>query len=544
MNRYSLLTLSVAGGFFSALAWTDWCPGLILLVSFTPFFLIGEYLAENPGKYSAGTYFTYLIPGFFAFCAISLGWIRVVSMVAAVAVIVVLSFLMAFTLWAAFVIRLKAGNMAGYISLIAFWLAFELLCLKFDLFSPWVNLGNGLAKDIRFIQWYEITGTSGGTAWILLSNLLLSSALAGSLTLGRRIILPLMIWITVLILPASISLYRFSTIEPADSAPAEILIIQPNIDPYTEKFIVPFEKQVEKVVSMAGHKITPKTSWIITPETTVDDPVNEESISTNKYVNMMRLLAVKNPGVAIVTGMVTFVPYYPDKWSMYQPDDQIKSPGLHYEIFNSALLIDTGKPVKIYHKSKLVAGFETSFSPGAARVLRLLLPQLGGTNRNYGTQDERICFEHPVNRNKSAPVICYESAYGRHVADYVKEGANMLFIITNDGWWKNSLGYKQHLSYASLRAIETRRPVARAANTGISCFIDLSGMITQRTEWWSAETIRGDLVPETRITPYVRYGDYILYTGLLISASIVLFVLVLIPLKKRKSIIRQINSVC
>lgn len=540
MNKYSLLILSVAGGFFSALAWTDWCPGLILLVSFTPFFLIGEYLAENPGKYSAGTYFTYLVPGFVVFCIISLGWIRVVSIVAAVGVIVVLSFLMAFVLWAAFGIRQRAGRTAGNLSIIAFWLAFELLCLKFDLFSPWVNLGNGLAKDIMFIQWYEITGTSGGTLWILLSNLLLSSVLACLFTHGRKMILPFTIWIAVIILPVSISLHRFFTIEPADSAPAEILIIQPNIDPYTEKFSTPFEKQVEKVVSMAGSEITAKTRWIMTPETTVDDPVNEKSISTNKYVQMMRSLTVDNPGVAVVTGMVTFIPYSPDKWATYQADDQIESPGLQYEIFNSALLIDTGKPVRIYHKSKLVAGFETSFSPGVARVLRKLLPQLGGTNRNYGTQDERISFKHPVNRDKSAPVICFESVYGRHVADYVKNGANMLFIITNDGWWKNSSGYKQHLSYASLRAIETRRPVARAANTGISCFIDLKGVITKRTGWWSAETIRGDLVPETRITPYVRYGDYILYIGLLISVSVVLFVLILFPLKKKRSIIRQI----
>ncbi|MBW6501458.1 MAG: apolipoprotein N-acyltransferase, partial [Bacteroidales bacterium] len=478
------------------------------------------------------------------FCIISLGWIRVVSIVAAVGVIVVVSFLMAFVLWAAFGIRQVAGRAAGNLSVIAFWLAFELLCLKFDLFSPWVNLGNGLAKDIMFIQWYEITGTSGGTLWILLSNLLLSSALAGSFIHGKKMILPFTIWTAVIILPVSISLHRFFTIEPADSAASEILIIQPNFDPYTQKFSMPFEKQVEIVVSMAGRETTAKTRWIITPETTVDDPVNEKSISTNRYVKMMRSLAVDNPRVAVVTGMVTFVPYSPDAWAMYQADDQIESPGLHYEIFNSALMIDTGKPVGIYHKSKLVAGFETSFSPAAARVLRRLLPQLGGTNRNYGTQDERISFEHPVTRDRSAPVICFESVYGSHVADYVKLGANMLFIITNDGWWKNSSGYKQHLSYASLRAIETRRPVARSANTGISCFIDLKGVITKRTGWWSAETIRGDLVPESRITPYVRYGDYILYAGLLISISVVLFALILNPLRKRRSIIRDIISDC
>jgi len=70
---------------------------------------------------------------------------------------------------------------------------------------------------------------------------------------------------------------------------------------------------------------------------------------------------------------------------------------------------------------------------------------------------------------KIAPIICYESVFGEFVTDYVKKGAQALFIITNDGWWKNTNGYKQHLYFASLRAIETRRQVVRAANTGVSC---------------------------------------------------------------------------
>ena len=93
---------------------------------------------------------------------------------------------------------------------------------------------------------------------------------------------------------------------------------------------------------------------------------------------------------------------------------------------------------------------------------------------------------------------------------YVKNGAEALFIITNDGWWKNTNGYKQHLYYASLRAIETRRPVARAANTGISCIIDIRGKRTAETEWWTPAVIKGEIIPETRITPYVKYGDYLL----------------------------------
>ena len=75
---------------------------------------------------------------------------------------------MAFTLWLAHIVRLRAGNLPGFISLITFWLGYEYISLNINIISPWLNLGNGLSKDILFIQWYEVTGTAGGSLWILM----------------------------------------------------------------------------------------------------------------------------------------------------------------------------------------------------------------------------------------------------------------------------------------------------------------------------------------------------------------------------------------
>jgi apolipoprotein N-acyltransferase len=114
----------------------------------------------------------------------------------------------------------------------------------------------------------------------------------------------------------------------------------------------------------------------------------------------------------------------------------------------------------------------------------------------------------------------------------VKNGANLLFIITNDGWWKNTNGYKQHFYFAFLRAIETRRPVARAGNTGISAFIDIKGRVISKTEWWTEATLKGTLTAETKLTPYVKYGDWLYKVGTF-SALIELLVLFIgIPLLK------------
>ena len=85
----------------------------------------------------------------------------------------------------------------------------------------------------------------------------------------------------------------------------------------------------------------------------------------------------------------------------------------------------------------------------------------------------------------------------------------IIFIITNDGWWGNTPGYKQHASFASLRAIENRKSVARSANTGISCFINQRGDITQATKWWVPTAINGIINKNNETTFYTQNGDLI-----------------------------------
>ena len=121
-----------------------------------------------------------------------------------------------------------------------------------------------------------------------------------------------------------------------------------------------------------------------------------------------------------------------------------------------------------------------------------------------------------------APVICYESIFGEYVTGYVQKGAELIFIITNDGWWKNTPGYKQHMSFARLRAIETRRSIARSANTGISCFINQRGDVSQPTGWWVDAAIKGTINANDEITFYVKYGDYIARISLFVSALLLL----------------------
>jgi apolipoprotein N-acyltransferase len=162
----------------------------------------------------------------------------------------------------------------------------------------------------------------------------------------------------------------------------------------------------------------------------------------------------------------------------------------------------------------LVPGVET-----LPRFLLFLAPvfeKFGGSTGGYARQPDRT----PV-RTKNhfiiAPAICYESIYGEYLSRYMQKGANIIAIITNDGWWGNTPGYQQHLAYARLRAIETRRWVVRSANTGISCFISPEGTIYEAQPWWQEAAAKMSVSSTNHSTIFVQWGDWISKIALVAS---------------------------
>jgi apolipoprotein N-acyltransferase len=533
VNKYTLVALSVTGGILSGLAWTGWCSGLILLFALIPFFLIENWLFEHHTRFSPNSFFIYILPGFVIFSIITLGWMKVASIAGAVCVIMGLSFLMAFTMWLAHIVRLRAGNIPGFISMITFWLGFEFITLNISIISPWINLGNGLSKDILFIQWYEVTGTAGGTLWILCSNLFFTLFLVNTQINRKSSNKFLALWLLMIIIPSTISIIRYYTISQNNVNASEVVIIQPDTDPYTEKFVIPFDEQLKRVLVMAGSAVTDKTDWVVTPETTVDDPVNLDDPDNDKYIRMIKELAKEHPRLSVVAGLVSYRLYPPSQKPPTISARETDSSGFYYDHFNSAFKIDTGITTEVYHKSKLVPGIEMQFSNSLSRIIVKILPYLGGTKWGYGIQEERGCLSHNLLKYKIAPVICYESVFGSFVTGYIRNGAEAIFIITNDGWWKNTNGYKQHLSYASLRAIETRRQVVRAANTGVSCIVDIRGKRIAETGWWSQAILKGEIHPEKKITIYVKYGDLLMRISIVISVIILLIIFIAMPFRKK-----------
>ncbi len=169
-------------------------------------------------------------------------------------------------------------------------------------------------------------------------------------------------------------------------------------------------------------------------------------------------------------------------YRQYTVVDEIPSTARHaaeanywYDAFNSSVQIDTSANVQVYHKARLVPGVELTPYMRYLPFMKKLALDFGGISGSYGLTPGVPHFTSPDCNVYTA--ICYESVYGSYVAGKMRDGAQLLAIVTNDGWWGNTEGHRQHLQYARLRAIETRKPVVRSANTGISALITPSGDI-------------------------------------------------------------------
>ena len=147
--------------------------------------------------------------------------------------------------------------------------------------------------------------------------------------------------------------------------------------------------------------------------------------------------------------------------------------------------------------------------PAVFKYIEKFAIDLGGISGSLGMQEEREAFFTANKKFAAGPIVCYESVYGEYVTEYVIKGANFLAIITNDGWWGDTPGYRQHLKYASLRAIETRRSIVRSANTGITATINQRGEIENKTSWWKEDAIKATININNNLTFYTRFGDYL-----------------------------------
>jgi apolipoprotein N-acyltransferase len=435
--------------------------------------------------------------------------------------------LMTFAFWLYHRLRQVTTKWTAYVGLICFYIGMEYLHQCWDLSFPWMNLGNGFAAMHQLVQWYEYTGVYGGTLWILLSNILAFEAWqAYKSQKGYLAWRPGLLWLVLVILPVLISLSRYYRYEEK-SMPINVVTVQPNVDPYHKLGDIPVAEQISNLIELSDSIAQPNTEYFLWPETAVPSYIKEDQIRNSQEYATLKKFISKYKNGNLITGIETENIYNERKTLSAKYDEQSN---LYYDNYNAAVQIENSENVQFYHKSKLVPGVEQMPFPTALAFLAPIFSELGGSVGGYGWQENPAVF-YSQNGVGVDPVICYESIWGDWVRRSVKDGAQFVAIITNDAWWGNTSGKEQHLLYAKLRAIETRRWVVRSANTGISGFINQRGDIVKRSVWWTRTALKADINLNDELSFYVINGDIIAVLGSFIGLVMAL----IIPLKKYKS---------
>lgn len=417
----------------------------------------------------------------------------------------------------------RLDRRTAYFALVVYWLTFEYIHQEWELSWPWMMLGNVFAMRPNWVQWYEFTGVMGGSVWVLLANITLFEIwrkrdVRAKITAAACLLLPFVL--SFLVRPSI-----------ADGPRMQVVVVQPNIDPYEEKFSEgSSQQQLQKLLALTQQQIDTATAYVIWPETALfTEGAWEHTLNDRPEIIKIRQFLRQYPRTKLITGASTYRQYIGTE-TVTATARTRRDGGPPYDAFNSALQIDTSLQIQIYHKAKLVPGVEITPYMRFLPFMKKLALDMGGITGSYGLTPGVPLFNDLERDCSVFSAICYESVFGNFVAEKVRAGANLLVVSTNDGWWGNTEGHRQHCQYARLRAIETRRWVARSANTGISCFVNPLGELIDPQPYWQPASIKHAVTKAANMTFYVKYGGYaskapLIFCILLLSYTIVLRVI-------------------
>ena len=525
----------VLAGLGALLLWGGWAPwpsaslSLLLFIGWVPYLVMERQLTRDGARKRRVFASTYLF--LLLWNALTTWWVSYADLAAGIAAVVLNALLMCLPLMAFRQTKKRLGNRIGYLSLPIFWIAFEQLHLRWDITWPWLTLGNGFAAAPQWVQWYEYTGFLGGSVWVWVVNLLFFGWLAskefkdkseelksrvnppsqtmtsGLLIFNSKLLIPFL----AILLPIGLS-YVIGANYQEKGPTAEIVVVQPDLDPYVEKFeggakFISYDEQLTRLLSLSEQHLTPQTRLVLWPETALEGPYWENTVESNPKIRRIRAWLGRHPGVALLTGITT-INSYPNKEAASETASYRDEVGYYDHNNAGAYFASAIAPIAFYHKSRLVPGVE-KIPPVLASLISHI--DLGGFVGSYGSQAERTVYAAPANAPalRVAPVICYESIYGDFLSEYAHNGATLLGLITNDAWWHDSPGYRQLLSYGTLRCIENRRDLARSANTGFTGFINQKGELFQREPAWVPTASRATVHLNNEVTFYARFGELI-----------------------------------
>jgi len=376
----------------------------------------------------------------------------------------------------------------------------------------WNGLGVALHDNWPLIQIAELTGVAGLSFLIAFVNvIILTTAYRLVVEARTRVMRPHFDFTFTMAAIVGVLVFGFrATQVPSAAKPLRVTAVQSNV-PQNQKFDPQFTRRIFdqfRRLSEIALRSNPPPELLVWPESSMPGPV---LVDQESYKFVMDLAADADADFLLGT---------------------IDEDG--GDVYNAAILLsEGGERVQMYRKVHLVPFGE--FVPGRHTVpllARIVGDQVPG---DFKAGKEHTVFTLTNGDVQVAPLICFEDTIGELARQFVvptetSPGANLLVDVTNDGWFQHSAGSHQHLANAIFRCIETRRPMLRAANTGVTCFINQFGRVTQELQDETGSTftegvLSGDIkVPtEHELTFYARNGE--LFAKLCAAITLIAIVL-------------------
>ena len=505
MNIRTNIFLALTGGLLLGLPWSATSLFFVVFIAWLPLLLVEAEVRHHANPYAV---FNYALVSFLLWNIIGTWWVAQAQLVGAIAIIIANALLQAFVFWLASRIRtiLKIPLLLPFALI---WMGYEHFHLAWDLAWPWLNLGNALATAPKLIQWYEFTGVRGGTLWIILTNFAALKLYHTYRQKGPGAVVAVGAMILILFLVPIVASYLMFQNFKEEGETVNIALIQPNLDPYTEKFEPDnYRRHVAAFFKTADAIVDDETHYLFGPETLIVEQIDERDPTASNYYRDLLEFRKKYPKLNILLGVHSYQKLGDEN---IPPGSRFnRAENFYYEAFNTALFLPAGPAPapQFYHKTKLVPLFERVPFVQYLRFLGKYSLELGGYSGTYSNRQESTTFVLPDASITIVPIVCFESIFGPYVSRHLPSEASFICMITNDGWWKNTPGYRHHFNFSPVRAIENRRDFVRVANNGTSAIINARGTVIARTPWWEETTLKGKIHLRRGKTFFARHGDY------------------------------------
>jgi len=266
LKKSTLLGYCILTGLLLVVAWPVFWFALLLFVAWVPLLIIANNVTKKL------TFFGYTFLSVLIWNIGTTYWMWNSTDVGSVAAIVANSLLMSVP-WLFYFSASQKNKNIGYFTLIAAWLTFEYIHLNWQISWPWLTLGNGFAMHTTTVQWYEYTGVAGGSFWILLMNILVHKLVVAKKEKQpiKKNIVQIVACFIVPVVCSNLLLSYQKTLNSAEASSQKstqnVLIVQPNIDPYQKFELLSASSQIAELVSATESNIDSNTTLVLWPET-------------------------------------------------------------------------------------------------------------------------------------------------------------------------------------------------------------------------------------------------------------------------------------